>query len=81
MEMSGWAYIASARESFDSIALIVYGHEEYAKDLLMANPKYGDLIRFKGGEKIRLPVVEDVYDDEEDEDEYDLPEATAPWKQ
>ena len=84
MEMSGYGYIASARESFDSIALEVYGDEEYAKDLLMANPQYGGLMRFKGGEIIALPVVEDALDpdtlDEDDLDEEDMPAAVAPWK-
>ena len=81
--MTGYGYIASERESFDSIALEVYGNEEHAKELLMANPQYTGLLRFKGGEIIALPVVEDEadIDDDIDEDEEDLPTSIAPWKQ
>lgn len=81
MEMTGYGYIASARESFDSIALEVYGDEEFAKDLIMANPQYTGIIRFKGGEIIALPVVEEALVEQEDEDEEDIPTAVAPWKQ
>ncbi len=80
MEMSGYGYIASARESFDSIALEVYGNEEYAKDLLMANPEYTGALRFKGGEELYLPVVPEADVDIEDDDEEDIPTANAPWK-
>ena len=80
MEMPGYGYIASARESFDSIALEVYGDEEYAKDLIMANPKYTGILRFKGGEIIALPVIEEALVENEDAEEEDVPTAVAPWK-
>ena len=80
MEMTGYGYIASARESFDSIALEVYGDEEYAKDLIMANPQYTGILRFRGGEIIALPVVEEAFVEAEDEEEEDIPTAIAPWK-
>ena len=39
-QMSGFVWTASAGETFDMIALAVYGNEKYACDLMDANPKW-----------------------------------------
>ena len=54
MIMSGYAYICSAGESFDSVARVVYGDEKYAADLLCSNPEQGLKLRFDGGETLLL---------------------------
>lgn len=58
MILSGQTYICSAFETFDSVALILYGDEKYAADLLNANPEHCRKPVFEGGEELRVPVVE-----------------------
>lgn len=72
--LSGYLYTCSAGETFDSIALAVYGHEKYAAELMTANPGYVLLTVFTGGEILSLPVVET-----EDGEDEPTP-STAPWK-
>ena len=72
--LSGYLYTCSAGETFDSIALAVYGHGKYAAELMNANPGYVLLTVFAGSEILSLPVVET--DDDEDEPA----PSTAPWK-
>ncbi len=76
MRLSGQGYICSAGESFDSVALSVYGDEMYAADLLCANPELGGKMNFEGGEILRLPVVETMQED----DGTEVAPVTAPWK-
>lgn len=76
MTDSGFVYKCSAGETFDKIALEIYGYEKYASELMCANPEYGFLRVFTGGEILKLPVIE-VTDDAL---EGDMPDV-APWKQ
>lgn len=69
MTDSGYVYTTSGGESFDSVALEVYGDEKYAADLIRANTEYWDVCVFSGGEVLRLPVIETAM------------EAAAPWKE
>lgn len=74
MILSGNGYRCSGGETFDSVALEVYGDERYAAELLCANPELCTATVFCGGEILLLPVVE-------------IPEAgetlpaEAPWKE
>lgn len=79
MTMSGLAYKCSAGETFDSVSLVVYGHEKYTCDLLCANPALCHLTSFEGGEELLLPVVE-IVETEEMSDEEIMPD-TPPWKE
>ena len=79
MELSGKMYLCSNGETFDGVALAVYGSEIYAADLLCANPEHGILARFKGGERLLLPVV--VTRDSEEDDETAAVPDKAPWKE
>ena len=74
MEMSGYGYNCSAGETFDSIALSIYGDEKYAADLICANPEFCQRSVFAGGELLLVPVVIVP-----ENTETALP-ATAPWK-
>ena len=76
MELSGLRYVAADGESFDSVAMEVYGDEKYAAELLNANPALAGKMVFEGGEEIQLPVVE--VPEEEMENAY-MPDR-APWK-
>lgn len=76
MLMSGMGYICSAGESFDSVALSVYGDEAYASELLSANPAMSDKMIFEGGEVLLLPVIA-AY---ETDSGLQTIKETAPWK-
>ena len=77
MTLSGEAYRCSAGETFDSVALTIYGDEVYAAELLNANPSLCLKPVFTGGEILSLPVVEIP---ENDGDNTYMP-AKAPWKE
>lgn len=76
MTLSDTQYSCAAGETFDSVALVVFGDEKYAADILNANPALCLLTVFSGGELLDLPVV----DLPEEEDEEYMPQ-TAPWKE
>lgn len=76
MEMSDFAYQCAGGETWDSVALELWGSEKYASDLICANPEYSRKIVFTGGELLYLPVVEVL----EGEAAQALP-ASAPWKE
>lgn len=57
-ELSGYGYLCSAGETFDLIALEVYGDEKYAAEIMNANPELVNRIVFRGGETVLLPVIE-----------------------
>ncbi len=56
--MTNYVYIASAGETFDSVAREVYGDEKYAAEILCANPEVCGKGVFDGGEHLRLPWVQ-----------------------
>ena len=76
MTMSGKGYRCSAGETFDQVALAVYGDEKYASELLCANPRLSTMPVFTGGEMLALPVIEIP----EDAGTPGTMAATAPWK-
>ena len=76
MTLSGQAYKCSAGETFDSVALEVYGAEKYACDLLCANPSLCRKTVFTGGEILELPVVEI-----QETGKAGYMPANAPWKE
>lgn len=77
VELSGYLYRCSAGETFDGVALNIYGREKYAADLMNANPEYARRLVFTGDEVLSLPVVEAPEEDQENE----YTPNTAPWKE
>lgn len=77
MELSGMIYQCSAGETFDSVALEVYGDSNFAADLLSANPSHCRKGVFNGGEELELPVVEVA----EEGSSEDYTASNAPWKE
>ena len=77
MTLSGIQYQCVAGETWDSVALEVYGDEKYSCELLCANPALCLTAVFIGGELLDLPEVDIV---EADADEEFMP-ADAPWKE
>lgn len=71
----GWR--TSAGETFDQIALHVYGKEKYATQLIAANPEYAHLDMFTGREVLRLPVVTI----EKPTDSGGYAPSKAPWRE
>ena len=67
MTLSGQTYTCSAGETFDNVALEVYGDEKYSCELLNANPSLCRIPIFAGGEVLELPVVEVSEEDEDDD--------------
>lgn len=80
MTLSGQRWACSAGETFDIVALNVYGDEKYACELLNANPALSHIPVFFGGEVLELPVVE-VVNVNEDPDNPNYMPAKAPWKE
>lgn len=76
MTLSSFIYHASSGESFDSIALEVYGDEIYAPDIMSANPALCGKVVFDGGEQVFLPEI----DLPSSNDEARLNNTLAPWR-
>lgn len=77
MTLSGMGHICRAGETFDSVALAVYGDEKYACELLNANPALCTKQVFAGGELLILPVA--TVPEKGSSNDY-MP-AVAPWKE
>ena len=78
MTLSGYAYICAAGETFDSVARAVYGDENYAAELLCANPEHAGKMTFDGSEELYLPSV--VLPDKE-QGSTAAETAKAPWRE
>ncbi len=57
-------------ETFDTLALTLYGNEKYAADLMMANPGLCHKMIFSGGEVLKVPELTETSDS-----------PLPPWKQ
>lgn len=77
MRLTGQVYQCSAGETFDSAALVLFGDEIYAAELLNANPELCTKPIFTGGERLKIPVIELP----EDEAGNIYMPAKAPWKE
>lgn len=78
IEYSGYEYHCAANDSFDSVALEVYGNEKYASDLMNANPDYCGMTVFNGGEVLQLPALDAPEGD--DSEESAMAGTIAPWR-
>ncbi|MBE7708903.1 MAG: LysM domain-containing protein [Cyanobacteria bacterium SIG32] len=62
--------IAIQGETFDMLAYRIYTEERMSKYLRYYNPQYSDVIKFQGGEQIKVPIVTAV----------ESVESLAPWR-
>jgi len=62
-------YETVSGDTWDLIALRLYGDEHLAPLLIYVNPRYADIIIFDGGESIRAPVIRETEQ-----------ELAPPWK-
>ena len=76
MTLSGYGYKAAAGDSFDSLALKIYGDEKYAAELMAVNGEQLGKLVFTGEELLKLPVVF-IPQEESTGAKYEA----APWKE
>lgn len=62
-------YTALAGDTFDSIALDYYNHENLSINIIQANPLYRKVLVFEGGEVLKVPIIEEQASD-----------TLPPWK-
>ena len=71
MEITGYLnHIAKTGETPDFIALKYYNDEFMASYILEANVQYNDVVVYKGGERLVIPVFDTIEDDS----------TLAPWR-
>lgn len=63
-------HIATVGEMWDQIALKYYGDEMKASFLLANNQEMTDILIFEGGEKVRIPIIQ----------ERELITSLPPWR-
>ena len=57
-------------DTFDALALEMYGDERLAHYIIEFNPDYADVLIFGANVGLRLPIV----------DEVELPDTLPPWR-
>lgn len=58
-DMEYKTYIAKAGDTWDLIALRLWSRETLMHLLIAANPNLAGIVIFEGGEKVRLPMIEE----------------------
>ena len=54
------SYITREGDTFDALALEMYGEETLAHYIIEFNPDYADVLIFEANTALRLPIVENV---------------------
>jgi len=63
-------YTTREGDTFDALALEMYGEETLAHYIIEFNPDYADVLVFDAGVSLRLPVVENA----------ETPDTLPPWR-
>ena len=63
-------YATREGDTFDALALEMYGDETLAHYIIDFNPDYADVLIFDANVALRLPIVEDV----------ETPDTLPPWR-
>ena len=63
-------YTTREGDTFDALALEMYGEETLAHYIIEFNPDYADVLIFDANVALRLPIVEDV----------EVPDTLPPWR-
>lgn len=63
-------YTAKSGDTWDSIAFSAYKVERMAHYVISANRQYIDVLTFEGGERLKIPIV----------DELETPKTLPPWR-
>ena len=64
-------YTTREGDTFDALALEMYGEETLAHYIIDFNPDYADVLIFDANVPLRLPIVEEV----------ETPDTLPPWRQ
>lgn len=63
-------YMTRQGDTFDALALEMYGEETLAHYIIEFNPDYADVLIFEANVPLRLPIVENV----------ETPDTLPPWR-
>ena len=63
-------YTTREGDTFDALALEMYGEETLAHYIIEFNPDYADVLIFDANVHLLLPIVEDV----------EMPDTLPPWR-
>lgn len=63
-------YTTREGDTFDALALEMYGEETLAHYIIEFNPDYADVLIFDANVALRLPIVENV----------EMPDTLPPWR-
>ena len=63
-------YTTQEGDTFDELALDMYGDERLAHYIIEYNPDYADVLIFEANVELYLPIVEDA----------ETPETLPPWR-
>ncbi len=63
-------YTTREGDTFDALALDMYGAETLAHYIIEFNPDYADVLIFEANVPLRLPIIEDA----------ELPDTLPPWR-
>jgi len=63
-------YYTREGDTFDKLALSMYGDEKLSHYIIRFNPDYADVLIFGANVYLRIPVVENI----------ELPETLPPWR-
>ena len=63
-------YTTRDGDTFDALALEMYGEETLAHYIIEFNPDYADVLIFDANVALRLPIVENV----------ETPDTLPPWR-
>ena len=63
-------YTTREGDTFDALALEMYGEETLAHYIIEFNPDFADVLIFDANVALRLPIVEDV----------ETPDTLPPWR-
>lgn len=63
-------YMTRQGDTFDALALEMYGEESLAHYIIQFNPDYADVLIFEANTPLRLPIVENV----------ETPDTLPPWR-
>lgn len=58
MAKRSYTYTTLAGDTFDSIALDFYNHEHLSSHIIQENPEVRNTLTFKGGETLKIPIIE-----------------------
>lgn len=63
-------YMTRQGDTFDALALEMYGEETLAHYIIEFNPEHADVLIFEANVPLRLPIIENV----------ETPDTLPPWR-